>query len=61
MERRRHRVVELLADKLRDPPHPDFRLLLVLPAGAFFEIASDRIARVSNHYNLPDWTRQVTG
>ncbi|HEX4806249.1 MAG TPA: phospholipase D family protein [Conexibacter sp.] len=25
-------VVELLAAKLRDPPHPDFRLLLVLPA-----------------------------
>ena len=25
-------IVELLADKLRRPPHPDFRLLLVLPA-----------------------------
>ena len=33
----------------------------VLPAGAFFEIADDRIARVSNYYNLPDWTRQVAG
>jgi len=32
-----------------------------LPAGAFFEIAGDRIARVSNYYNLPDWTRQVAG
>src|SRR5581483_3261233 len=25
-------VAALLADKLRDPPHPDFRLLVVLPA-----------------------------
>ncbi len=33
----------------------------VLPAGAFFDIADDRIARVSNYYNLPDWTRQVAG
>jgi steroid delta-isomerase-like uncharacterized protein len=30
-----------------------------LPAGAFFEIASGRIARVSNYYNLPDWLAQV--
>jgi steroid delta-isomerase-like uncharacterized protein len=33
----------------------------VLPAGAFFEVACDRISRVSNYYNLPDWTRQVAG
>jgi steroid delta-isomerase-like uncharacterized protein len=33
----------------------------VLPAGAFFEIADGRITRVSNYYNLPDWTRQVAG
>jgi steroid delta-isomerase-like uncharacterized protein len=33
----------------------------VLPAGAFFEIAGERISRVSNYYNLPDWTRQVAG
>jgi phosphatidylserine/phosphatidylglycerophosphate/cardiolipin synthase-like enzyme len=25
-------VVAILADKLRDPPHPDFRIVLVLPA-----------------------------
>lgn len=31
----------------------------VLPAGAFFDIAGGRIARVSVHYNLADWTRQV--
>jgi steroid delta-isomerase-like uncharacterized protein len=31
----------------------------VLPAGAFFEIADGRIARVSVYYNLADWTRQV--
>jgi steroid delta-isomerase-like uncharacterized protein len=30
-----------------------------LPAGAFFEIANGRIARVSNYYNLPDWLAQV--
>ena len=33
----------------------------VLPAGAFFEIAGDKITRVSNYYNLPDWMRQVAG
>ncbi|MBS7457137.1 ketosteroid isomerase-related protein [Coralloluteibacterium stylophorae] len=33
----------------------------VLPAGAFFEIRDGRIARVSNYYNLPDWTAQVEG
>lgn len=33
----------------------------VLPAGAFFEIADGQITRVSNYYNLPDWTRQVGG
>jgi steroid delta-isomerase-like uncharacterized protein len=32
----------------------------VLPAGAFFEIASGRITRVSNFYNLPDWIAQVS-
>ncbi|KAF1720260.1 ketosteroid isomerase-related protein [Pseudoxanthomonas wuyuanensis] len=31
----------------------------VLPGGAFFEIRDDRIARVSNYYNLQDWLRQV--
>lgn len=33
----------------------------VLPAGAFFDIAQGRIARVSVYYNLADWTRQVEG
>lgn len=30
-----------------------------LPAGAFFEIRDDKVARVSNFYNLQDWLRQV--
>ncbi len=30
-----------------------------LPGGAFFAIRDGRIARVSNHYNLSDWVRQV--
>ena len=33
----------------------------VLPAGAFFAIRDGRIARISNHYNLGDWVRQVGG
>lgn len=33
----------------------------VLPAGAFFDLRDGRIARVSNHYNLGDWVRQVGG
>ena len=32
----------------------------VLPGGAFFEIHEDRIARVSNYYNLQDWLAQVS-
>ena len=32
-----------------------------LRVGAFFEIKNDRITRVSTHYNLADWTRQVLG
>ena len=31
----------------------------VLPAGAFFVIRDGRVARVSNHYNMGDWVRQV--
>jgi steroid delta-isomerase-like uncharacterized protein len=32
----------------------------VLPAGAFFEVREDGlIARVTNHYNLKDWLRQI--
>ena len=30
-----------------------------LRVGAFFEMAGGRIVRVSNHYNLADWIRQV--
>ena len=33
----------------------------VLPAGAFFDVAGGRIARVSVYYNLADWTAQVGG
>ena len=33
----------------------------VLPAGAFFEIEGERIARVATCYNLPDWVAQVSG
>ncbi|WP_028917966.1 ketosteroid isomerase-related protein [Pseudoxanthomonas sp. J35] len=33
----------------------------VLPGGAFFDIRDDRIARVSNYYNLQDWIAQVGG
>ena len=32
----------------------------VLPGGAFFEIRDDRIARVTNYYNLRDWIAQVS-
>ena len=30
-----------------------------LRVGAFFEIVAGKIVRVSNHYNLADWIRQV--
>lgn len=32
-----------------------------LPVGAFFEVRGGKIARVTNYYNLSDWTRQVSG
>jgi steroid delta-isomerase-like uncharacterized protein len=32
-----------------------------LKVGAFFEIKNGKITRVSTHYNLKDWTRQVEG
>jgi steroid delta-isomerase-like uncharacterized protein len=32
----------------------------VLPAGAFFTVRDGRVARISNHYNLGDWIRQVS-
>lgn len=31
-----------------------------LPAGAFFEIRDDKVARVTNYYNLEDWIAQVS-
>ena len=32
-----------------------------LPAGAFFTLREGKVARISNHYNLGDWIRQVNG
>ena len=32
-----------------------------LPVGAFFEVHGGVITRVTNYYNLHDWTRQVGG
>lgn len=32
----------------------------VLPGGAFFDIRDDRIARVTNYYNLQDWIAQIS-
>ena len=31
----------------------------VLPGGAFFEIKDNKIARVTNYYNLNDWLKQI--
>jgi len=33
----------------------------VLPGGAFYALRDGRICRVSNHYNLQDWLRQIGG
>lgn len=30
-----------------------------LPVGCFFEIKGDKIARVTNYYNMNDWLKQV--
>ncbi|UTW12974.1 ketosteroid isomerase-related protein [Marinobacterium rhizophilum] len=32
-----------------------------LPAGAFFELRNNKVARISNYYNLNDWLAQVGG
>lgn len=32
----------------------------VLPAGAFFTLRGGKVARISNHYSLGDWVRQVS-
>ncbi len=43
-----------------DPGLPEARgQRYVLPVGAFFEVRDGRIARVTNYYNLADWSRQV--
>ena len=31
-----------------------------LPAGAFFEIRGNKVARITNYYNLQDWIAQVS-
>jgi steroid delta-isomerase-like uncharacterized protein len=31
-----------------------------LPAGAFFEIKDNKVARITNYYNLQDWIAQVS-
>lgn len=31
-----------------------------LPAGAFFEIRDNKVARITNYYNLQDWVAQVS-
>jgi steroid delta-isomerase-like uncharacterized protein len=31
-----------------------------LPAGAFFEISDNKVARITNYYNLQDWIAQVS-
>lgn len=31
-----------------------------LPAGAFFELRDNKVARISNYYNLNDWIAQVS-
>jgi steroid delta-isomerase-like uncharacterized protein len=33
----------------------------VLPAGAFFTLRDGKVCRISNHYNLGDWVRQIGG
>jgi steroid delta-isomerase-like uncharacterized protein len=32
-----------------------------LRVGAFFELREGKVARVTNYYNLQDWTQQVVG
>ena len=32
-----------------------------LTVGAFFDVKDGKIVRVSTHYSLPEWTRQVIG
>lgn len=30
-----------------------------LAVGAFFEVRQNKVARITNYYNLPEWVRQV--
>lgn len=48
---------EYLADDEGLPPANGQTYML--PAGAFFEIKNDKVARISNYYNLNDWVAQV--
>lgn len=48
---------EYIADDAGLPPARGQRY--VLPGGAFFELRDQRIARVTNYYNLQDWLAQV--
>ena len=40
---------------------PAYGQRYALPAGAFFSLKGGRISRVTMHYNLPEWLRQVAG
>jgi steroid delta-isomerase-like uncharacterized protein len=44
------------------PPHtpPARGQTYTLPAGAFFTLRDGKVARISNHYNLGEWVRQVS-
>jgi steroid delta-isomerase-like uncharacterized protein len=46
----------LVADEGLPPAHGQ---TYTLPAGAFFELTTGKIARVTNYYNLTDWLAQV--
>ena len=39
------------------PPAKGQRYTLIV--GAFFEVKNGKITRISNHYNMKDWLRQV--
>jgi steroid delta-isomerase-like uncharacterized protein len=44
-----------------DPGLPEARgQAYILPAGAFFDVRGERIARITTFYNLADWVRQVS-
>jgi steroid delta-isomerase-like uncharacterized protein len=48
---------EYIADDVGLPPARGQRY--VLPGGAFFDLRDQRIARVTNYYNLQAWLAQV--